>query len=33
VGTDASVSLRFLIEDYPRHQRWHLDQLTSGNDQ
>jgi hypothetical protein len=27
---DAPVMLRFLIEDYFRHQRWHLAQLTSG---
>jgi hypothetical protein len=30
VGTDAPVSLRFLIEDYVTHQRWHFGQLTSG---
>jgi len=30
VGADASVSLRFLIEDYLRHQRWHLSQIVSG---
>jgi len=29
VGTDAPVTLRFLIEDYARHQRWHLKQLTA----
>ncbi|MGP8173905.1 MAG: DinB family protein [Terracidiphilus sp.] len=29
VGDDAPVSLRFLIEDYLRHQRWHLAQLSS----
>ena len=29
VGTDAPVSLRFLIENYLRHQKWHLSQLTS----
>jgi hypothetical protein len=28
VGDDAPVSLRFLIEDYLRHQRWHLAQLA-----
>jgi hypothetical protein len=28
VGDDAPVSLRFLIEDYPRHQHGHLKQLT-----
>jgi hypothetical protein len=33
VGTDAPVTLRFLIEDYPKHQRWHLEQLSSGSDQ
>ena len=26
VGDDAPVSLRFLIEDYVSHQRWHLKQ-------
>jgi len=30
VGTDAPVSLRFLIEDYLAHQRWHSGQLTDG---
>jgi hypothetical protein len=30
VGTDAPVTLRFLIEDYVRHQRWHMTQLTAG---
>ena len=30
VGEDAPVSLRFLIEDYIRHQRWHLAQLNTG---
>jgi len=29
VGDDAPVSLRFLIEDYFPHQRWHLAQLAS----
>ena len=29
VGDDASVSLRFLIEDYIVHQRWHLAQLKA----
>jgi hypothetical protein len=28
VGDDAPVTLRFLIEDYLTHQRWHLAQLT-----
>jgi hypothetical protein len=32
VGENAPVSLRFLIEDYLRHQRWHFTQLTSGGD-
>jgi hypothetical protein len=27
VGDDAPVTLRFLIEDYLTHQRWHLAQL------
>ena len=30
VGEDAPVSLRFLIEVYIRHQRWHLAQLKTG---
>jgi hypothetical protein len=30
VGDGAPVSLRFLIEDYLRHQRWHLTQLKTG---
>jgi len=30
VGEDAPVTLRFLIEDYIRHQRWHLAQILSG---
>jgi hypothetical protein len=29
VGDDAPVTLRFLIEDYIAHQRWHLKQLTA----
>jgi hypothetical protein len=29
VGDDAPVSLRFLIEDYLAHQRWHLAQLKA----
>jgi AcrR family transcriptional regulator len=29
IGDDAPVSLRFLIEDYLRHQHWHLKQLTA----
>jgi hypothetical protein len=32
IGDDAPVSLRFLIEDYLRHQRWHFAQLTSGSE-
>jgi hypothetical protein len=28
VGDDAPVTLRFLIEDYLAHQRWHFAQLT-----
>jgi len=28
VGGDGPVSLRFLIEDYLRHQHWHLAQLA-----
>jgi hypothetical protein len=30
IGGDAPVSLRYLIEDYLAHQRWHLVQLKSG---
>lgn len=30
VGEEAPVTLRFLIEDYLAHQRWHLAQITSG---
>ena len=30
IGDDAPVSLRFLIEDYVSHQRWHLKQMTMG---
>ena len=30
VGDDAPVTLRFLIEDYVTHQRWHLAQLIAG---
>src|ERR1700728_2406399 len=30
VGDDPPVSLRFLIEDYVVHQRWHLKQITMG---
>ena len=29
VGDDAPVSLRFLIEDYVAHQRWHLKQILA----
>ena len=29
VGENDPVTLRFLIEDYPRHQHWHLAQLTA----
>ncbi len=32
VGDDAPVKLRFLIEDYVVHQRWHLRQLTAGTE-
>ena len=31
VGGGTPVTLRFLIEDYVAHQRWHFKQLTSGN--
>jgi len=30
VGEDPPVTLRFLIEDYISHQRWHLKQMTTG---
>jgi hypothetical protein len=30
VGDSAPVTLRFLIEDYLVHQRWHFAQLTGG---
>ena len=29
VGVNTPVTLRFLVEDYFRHQRWHLAQLTA----
>jgi len=29
VGDDAPVTLRFLIEDYVRHQQWHLKQIQA----
>jgi hypothetical protein len=29
VGDDAPATLRFLIEDYVEHQRWHLKQLLA----
>jgi len=29
VGDDAPVTLRFLIEDYVRHQQWHFNQLQA----
>jgi hypothetical protein len=32
VGENAPVSLRFLIEDYLRHQRWHFTQLNSSGE-
>jgi hypothetical protein len=31
VGTDAPVTLRFLIEDCLTHQRWHIKQLSPEN--
>lgn len=30
IGDDSPVTLRFLIEDYLRHQQGHLKQLTTG---
>ena len=29
IGEKAPVTLRFVVEDYFRHQRWHLAQLTA----
>jgi len=29
VGENAPVTLRFLVNDYFRHQRWHLEQLAA----
>jgi hypothetical protein len=29
IGENAPVTLRFVIEDYFRHQRWHLKQLNA----
>jgi hypothetical protein len=29
IGEDAPVTLRFVVEDYFRHQRWHLAQLMA----
>jgi hypothetical protein len=29
IGEDEPVTLRFVVEDYFRHQRWHLAQLTA----
>lgn len=31
VGDDAPVTLRFLIEDYIRHQRWHVKQFLAAS--
>jgi hypothetical protein len=30
VGENAPVTLHFVVEDYWRHQRWHLEQLEAG---
>jgi hypothetical protein len=30
VGNDAPVTLRFVVEDYFPHQRWHLEQMVGG---
>ena len=30
VGDDAPVTLRFLVEDYIAHQKWHLGQINAG---
>jgi hypothetical protein len=32
VGDGEPVTLRFLIEDYLEHQRWHFAQLTGGSE-
>lgn len=32
IGDDAPASLRFLIEDYLRHQRWHFAQLAANSE-
>jgi len=29
IGENAPVTLRFVVEDYFRHQRWHLQQFTA----
>jgi hypothetical protein len=29
VGADAPVTLRYLIEDYARHQYWHFEQINA----
>jgi hypothetical protein len=29
LDADAPVTLRFLIEDYVQHQRWHLNQIET----
>ncbi|MGD0832205.1 MAG: DinB family protein [Terracidiphilus sp.] len=29
IGDDAPVTLRYVVEDYLRHQQWHLTQLTA----
>jgi hypothetical protein len=31
VGEDEPVTLRFLIEDYLAHQRWHFKHLEAGS--
>ena len=31
IGDNAPVTLRFLIEDYVEHQRWHLKQLLAAS--
>ena len=31
VGSDAAVTLRFLIEDYVAHQKWHVKQLLASS--
>jgi hypothetical protein len=29
IGDNTPVTLRFVVEDYFRHQRWHVEQLNA----